>query len=209
MKAYMRNQFDFLGIKTPERRRAVRPLFARAARPAVGDLPGISAELFARTHREYQYVAVDLLDRYPGELPASFLQPAGELITTRSWWDTVDGLATHIVGDLARHHPAAARRRINSWRRSPDIWLRRTAILFQLGYKAETDTALLFDVIRENRTDREFFIRKAIGWALREYSKTDADAVVKFVRREQLDGLARREALKWLKAQGRLKESAT
>lgn len=204
MKRYMRNRFDFLGVKMPVRRTATRPLFRPDRRPDIADLPEITEDLFGRKQREFQYAAVDLLDVYRGELPASFLGLAESLITTKSWWDTVDGLASHLVGDLAARHAAAGRRAINRWRKAGSFWLRRATLIHQLGYKARTDAGLLFEIIRENRPDPEFFIQKAIGWSLRECSKTDADAVVRFVEEEELEGLARREALKWLKAQGQL-----
>ena len=126
-----------------------------------------------------------------------------ELVTTKSWWDTVDGLATHTTGDLVARHPREGARFIKQWRKSPDFWLRRTAILFQLGYKDRTDQELLFDVIRENQDNPEFFLQKAIGWSLREYAKTEPDAVIRFVNDQELQGLARREALRILKAQGK------
>ena len=103
---------------------------------------------------------------------------------------------------MARH-PREGARFIKQWRKSPDFWLRRTAILFQLGYKDRTDQELLFDVIRENQDNPEFFLQKAIGWSLREYAKTEPDAVIRFVNDQELQGLARREALRILKAQGK------
>ena len=121
------------------------------------------------------------------------------LITSKSWWDTVDSLAGHTVGVLVAQHPELAST-MDEWISSEDIWLARTAILHQLGYKAKTDRDRLFAYCLRRAADREFFIRKAIGWALREYSKTDAKAVHAFVRTNAgtLSSLSSKEALKWL-----------
>jgi 3-methyladenine DNA glycosylase AlkD len=121
------------------------------------------------------------------------------LITTKSWWDTVDAIANHNVGQLLRQYPDSRDRTLTPWRQSENIWLRRTAILFQLSYKTATDADLLFAIATENRESSEFFIQKAIGWALREYSKTAPDAVQTFVATAELAPLSQREALKWLK----------
>lgn len=120
------------------------------------------------------------------------------LLITKSWWDTVDFLASHITSALFLNYPQQTLEYITHWRQSENIWLRRTALLFQLKFKHDTDSLLLFDVIRENQENSEFFIQKAIGWALREYSKTDPIAVKKFIVEQNIQGLAKREALKWV-----------
>jgi 3-methyladenine DNA glycosylase AlkD len=128
-----------------------------------------------------------------------FLPVAREFIITRSWWDTVDALATGVVGPLVLRNPELASV-MDEWLASANIWLARTAILHQLRYREHTDSERLFSYCLARSADTEFFIRKAIGWALREYSKTDASAVRQFVAENEhnLSGLSKREALLWL-----------
>jgi len=199
MKQYMRNQFEFLGIKRPQAQILFRQLKAEQGLPGVDQLNGVVRTLWDWPEREYQYLALTLLDKSQKRLTSDFLPLLEFLITTKSWWDTVNPIASHNVGKLLRKYPEIRDRTLTPWRKSDNIWLRRTAILFQLGYKAETDVGLLFAIATENRESSEFFIQKAIGWALREYSKTDPDAVTTFVSTVELTSLSKREALKWLK----------
>ncbi|MDN2480973.1 DNA alkylation repair protein [Vibrio agarivorans] len=198
MKAYMRGQFEFFGIKSGPRREALKPLFSRSDLPCVEHVPEVVQELWALPQREYQLVAIDLLIKQKKRLPESYLTNLEQLITTHSWWDTVDMLATHIASALFIQYPVQTSEYIQRWRESENIWLRRTALLYQLKFKADTDEALLFSLIKENQHDNEFFIQKAIGWVLREYSKTAPTSVINFIEEQGILGLARREALKWL-----------
>lgn len=202
MQAYLRGQFEFYGIQAGPRRAAMKDLFTAHHRPTIDELPAIVNELWEQPEREFQMVAVDLLISLKSQLPPTILPDLEHWITTKSWWDSVDMLATHIVGSLYLHHRATTAQFIQTWRNTDNLWLRRTTLLFQLKYKLNTDTDLLFELIRENNQDRDFFIQKAIGWVLREYSKTDPHLVMDFLDSGQITGLARREALKWLKSQG-------
>lgn len=204
MKAYMRDQFDFLGIQSTPRRAMLKELFTTQYLPELGELAFVVDELWAKPEREYQLVAIDLLIKSKKKLPVEFFEHVERWITTKSWWDTVDMLATHIVGALASLYPDEAQRMLHQWRNSDDIWLRRTTILYQLKYKQQTNVDLLFEIIEENKHDNEFFIQKAIGWSLREYSKTDAAKVIEFIDSANIMGLARREGLKWLHSKGRV-----
>ena len=200
MRRYMREQFDFLGIKTPVRIRLVRDYLSKYADAATKDLSGLALDLWALPYREYQYAALDVLDRHQKRLEAEDIPMLERLITNKSWWDTVDALAARIAGSLLRRNPGVVEPAVSRWRNSDNLWLRRTAILFQLKYKHTTDEELLFEIIRENAGSSEFFLQKAIGWALREYSKTNPRGVQEFVRRESLAALSRREALKWVRS---------
>jgi 3-methyladenine DNA glycosylase AlkD len=142
---------------------------------------------------------VDLLRRHIGVCGAGFLGTARTLITTRPWWDTVDELAVHVVGPLVARFPGLAET-MDDWIADPDVWLVRTAILHQNGYRAATDAQRLFAYCAAQAGHRDFFVRKAIGWALREYARTDPAAVRDFVaeHRAGLSGLSIREALKHL-----------
>lgn len=202
MKRYMRDQFEYLGIKTPQRKELVKNFFHTHGLPPVEALPALALELWQLPYREYQYVAIGFLDRRKRYLTPDHLPLLEWLITTKSWWDTVDGLAANQVSGVLARFPEARDGAIGRWRREENIWLRRTTLLFQLRYKEKTDAELLYALIRENLEDREFFIQKAIGWSLREYSKTDPAAVQQFVAATALSGLARREGLKWMKNKG-------
>jgi 3-methyladenine DNA glycosylase AlkD len=139
-----------------------------------------------------------LLSKFEKQLPAKFIDTLEYLLITKSWWDTVDLIATHAVGTHFKRFPKIREIYLRKWRKSKNIWLRRTAILFQLGYKQETDFELLTGIIGENLGSNEFFINKAIGWALRQYAYTDPKAVKKFVKSTALHPLSRREAMKHL-----------
>jgi len=175
MRAYMRDQFAFLGIPSPKRVALSRTAIAGLPRPTAGDLDAIAHSCWQRDEREYQYFAIWYLRRHIKELPAEFIDTARALIVTRSWWDTVDDLAQNVVGPVVRTHGLATT--MDQWIDEPDLWLARTAILHQTRYKAATDADRLFRYCERRATDSEFFIRKAIGWALREHSRTDPAAV--------------------------------
>ena len=198
MKSYMRDHFEFYGIQSTLRRIAIKPLFTKLQLPQIDLTPNIAEELWTLPEREYQLVAVDLLIKQKMGLDFTMLPVLERLIVTKSWWDTVDFLSSHITGALFLNYPEETSEYIVRWRQSENIWLRRRVILFQLKFKQHTETSLLFEIIRENQTNAKFFIQKAIGWALREYSKTDPIAVRNFIHQQNIQGLAKRESLKWL-----------
>jgi 3-methyladenine DNA glycosylase AlkD len=198
MKKYMREQFEYLGIKTPRRVALLKEFYAQNGLPEVKELASILRDLWALPQREFQYTAVGLLDRLSKKLPPNFIETIQYLIVTKSWWDTVDSIASGTVGAHFKQYPAIRKKYLARWRNSKNMWLRRTAILFQLGYKKETDFDLLCEIVRENLGSSEFFINKAIGWALRQYAYTDPKAVKKFVKETELHPLSRREAMKHL-----------
>ena len=199
MKKYMRDQFEYLGIKTPESVALQKEFYAKNGLPKIAELDTILRDLWMLPHREFQYVAVGLLGRCEGQIPAKFIKTIEYLIVTKSWWDTVDSIAGGAVGVHFLRFPEVRETYLPKWRASDNFWLRRTTILFQLGYKQNTDFDLLCDIIRENLRSKEFFINKAIGWALRQYARTDPKAVKKFVNAtKELSPLSRREAMKHL-----------
>lgn len=194
MSAYMKDQFPFLGIQTRERRSVSLPL----TRAFSGDLLSTAACLWNLPEREYQYVAADLLRHHYRRLSAVDLPGLEALVLQKSWWDTVDGLAVTIGSIVLADKSLAGR--MDELIQSPQMWLRRVALLHQLGWKAETDEQRLFDYCRRCAPEREFFIRKAIGWALRQYARTSPAAVSRFLaeHRSVLSGLSFREAAKHL-----------
>jgi len=198
MAAYMRNQFAYLGIKSPAMKMLHKQFYAEHRLPALDELDPILRELWALPQREFQYAALGLLGMFANKLPPEFTETLEFLNVTKSWWDTVDTIATGILGVHFKRYPKVRNKYLARWRKSDNFWLRRATILFQLGYKKETDFQLLCDIIRENLGSREFFINKAIGWSLRQYTRVDPQGVRNFVAATLLHPLSAREALKWL-----------
>jgi 3-methyladenine DNA glycosylase AlkD len=202
MQAYMRDQFPFLGVMSAGQKDAWKAATAGLPRALPEEVViDAAADLWDRPEREHQYLACTLVNRHAARpsAAATFLPFVGKLVTTKPWWDTVDSLAIHAAGDLARRH-AALRSDMDRWLHGDDLWLARTALLHMNRWRAATDQEWLFAACLARAADTDFFLRKAIGWALREHSKTDARAVVAFVEQHhaELSGLSRREALVWL-----------
>ncbi|MEU4564066.1 DNA alkylation repair protein [Actinoplanes sp. NPDC023936] len=199
MAAYMRDQFPFIGLPAPIRRARARAALTGLRAPDADDLRAVVLACWSRPDREFQQFACDYLAAHVRVPGPPFLDTVAELITTKSWWDTVDTLATHVVAGLVRRHPLLTER-MDEWSRADDMWLVRTAILYQLHYGELTDTSRLFGYCEAQAGHPDFFVRKAIGWALRHYARTDADAVRAFVaaHRDQLSTLSVREATKHL-----------
>jgi 3-methyladenine DNA glycosylase AlkD len=197
MRAYMRDQFPFLGLPTPARRALSRQVLSGVPPADEDELRAIALACWDLPEREYQYFACDLLSRHAARCTPGILPTAEALITTKSWWDTVDALAADVVGAIVLAYPAAVST-MDSWLGSDNLWLTRTALLHQLRYKERTDTDRLFRYCVARAGHRDFFIRKAIGWALRQYAWTDPEPVRGFVaaHRDALSPLSVREALK-------------
>ena len=198
MKKYMRDQFEYLGIKSPQFKVLMKEFISQNGLPPLDQLDEILRELWSLPQREFQYVATSLLSRSEKQIPANFIKTIEYMLTNKSWWDTVDSIAGGAVGVHFRRFPAVREKYLAKWRASENFWLRRTTILFQLNYKQETDFDLLCEIICENLNSREFFINKAIGWALRQYARVDPRAVKKFVKSTPLHPLSAREAMKHL-----------
>lgn len=198
-RAYMRNKFEFYGIPAPVQRKISREATRGLADPTEAELARVAHLCWSRPQREWQYFATGYLRRHVVGASPSFLDRVERLITTKPWWDTVDALAGHTVGTLVAQHVELVTR-MDAWIAADDVWLARTALLHQLHYKDATDRSRLVSYCLARSADKDFFIRKAIGWALREYSKTDEVFVRDFVREhhDTLAPLSRVEALKWL-----------
>lgn len=198
MAAYMRGQFVFYGVATPERRAITSPLQKRIVKELdeVAIL-ALAAALWREPEREYQYAACDLLVAACKTLTPAALPILEQLVTMKSWWDTVDTLATRVIGTLVLREPALVAR-MEELSHHPDLWLRRVAILYQLHWKAKTDCARLLAICLRNSADPDFFIRKAIGWALRQYARTAPATVADWLVRYSFSPLTRREAGKHL-----------
>jgi len=197
MKKYMKDQFEFYGIGTPERRAMMSAHIRAYGLPDWPDMEVISRSLWEMEERECQFTQMDLMNRMIKKLSPVNLPLLEYLITTKSWWDTVDGLAGWFVGELFKRNPELIKPTTGKWMKSGDIWLQRSCLLFQLKYKKDTDLDLLFSFIEALSEHKSFWIRKAIGWILREYSKTDPQTVEDYIDAHPgLSGLSKREALK-------------
>lgn len=189
-KAYMLHQFPFLGVRSPLLKKAVKTYDAAEWRQEI-------SLLWEEPEREFQYAALQLALLHKKEWAAADLELFEKLICSKSWWDTVDTIAPHLAGALFFRFPELLVH-ADRWLLSENLWLRRSAIIFQLRYKEKTDGDRLFKSCAHLGSEKEFFIRKAIGWALREYGKTEPKRVIKFLASASLSPLSVREARKHL-----------
>ncbi|MGG4488401.1 DNA alkylation repair protein [Metabacillus idriensis] len=196
MEKYMRDQFRFFGIKSPERKEITKQFLKQHGRP--DHLSDTVLELWTFEERELLYAAIDLLLLEKKKLKPSDIEWIKHLIITDSWWDTVDLIASNVIGQLVMKHPELRAAYIDKWADSDNLWLQRTAILHQLKYKQKTDESWLYPLIIKHSSSKEFFIQKAIGWALREYSKSNRESVRAFIESTELSTLSRREGSKYL-----------
>lgn len=199
MIKYLKNKFDLYGIKAPLRREIVKPFLAKDKLPDKDDVAQIVNELWEQPQRDLQHFAIELLQKYAKTSTADWIDLYEELITEKSWWDSVDGLAVWIVGAHFKKYPEQIIPYTNRWMASGNMWLQRTCLIFQITYKEETDFELLKSFIIPLTASKEFFIRKAIGWALRQYSRTNPQAVEDFVAMQPMSNLSHREALRLIK----------
>jgi 3-methyladenine DNA glycosylase AlkD len=201
MQAYMKSKMPYLGVASGPLRAVCRATFADLELPDAVTWRGLVLGLWRDArYREERYAAIELAGHRRArpfqDLDA--LPMYEEMIVSGAWWDYVDALATHRLGDLLRSHPRPLKPEMRRWSKSEDMWKRRSAILCQIGFKKDTDLDLLYACIEPSLDSREFFLRKAIGWALRQYAWTDPQEVQRYVavHESRLSPLSRREALK-------------
>lgn len=199
MAAYMKHNFPFLGIQKPLRTALMKEQLSTYLLPEKAQLKSIVHTLYALPEREYQYAAIELLEQAKKELAPGDLPFLRMLIESNSWWDSVDAIAPKLVGHIVMLDRKTTAPILLEWAHSENIWTQRAAILHQLKFKQQTDTEMLASVISLHAESSEFFIQKSIGWALREYAKTDPIWVAGFVSTHTLQPLSRREALKHMK----------
>jgi 3-methyladenine DNA glycosylase AlkD len=204
-QAYMKSEMPYHGVTSPQLRAILRPILGDAAY-RIGERPQWEAavrELWdGATHREERYAATALTGHraYRVWQDPQTVPLYRHLVVTGAWWDHVDELASNRIGPILLAHPDALTAIVRGWAADEDLWLRRTSIISQLTFRERTDTDLLTDTIEPNLPDRSFWIRKAIGWALRQHARTDPEWVRQTVATygDRLSGLSRREALKHL-----------
>lgn len=196
-KAYLKGKFEFFGLKTPIRREVQKPFLQKEFLPNKVEAFKIVKELWKKPEREFHYFGQELIMKYKNKLEEKDLEFIEYLITHNSWWDTVDMIASHLVGSYFKKFPDKKSALMLKWSVNDNMWIRRTSIIFQLKYRENTDFELLSRVIKNNLGSKEFFINKAIGWALRTYSSVDPEKVIDFVEAHPtLSNLSKKEALR-------------
>jgi len=195
-RAYLRDQFLFYGIKTPIRRAIQKPFLVKEYLPPKENLEELIRLLWNRPQREYHYFAQELAQKYTKQFEKKYIQLFEYMITNNSWWDTVDFIAPKLIAAYFEKFPEEREPHVKKWLASNNIWLQRSCIIFQLLSKENMDKEFLAYVINSLLGAKEFFINKAIGWALRDYSRTDPEWVKNFVSKTPLEPLSKREALR-------------
>ena len=200
MQAYMKSTMPYRGVQMPQLRAITRQAFVDHPLATRQAWQSAVLELWrGAKFREERYAAVELISfkRYTEFRTPEVMPMLEEMVVTGAWWDHVDELS-HIIGDLLLAYPKQIRPLMRAWSTDENLWKRRVSIICQVGLKRDTDLKLLYSNIKPNLADRDFFIRKAIGWSLRQYAWTDPDEIARYVREHEarLSGLSRREALK-------------
>ncbi len=198
-KAYMRDQFEFYGIKTPIRRQIQKPFLIKKYLPHKENLENIVKTLWSKPEREYQYFAQELALKYKNQFEKQDIDLFEFMVLNKSWWDTIDFIAPKLIGEYFKTYPEQRKIYVEKWIASENIWLQRSSIIFQLNDKEEIDTDFLSFVINSLLGSDEFFINKAIGWILRNYSRVNPNWVVAFTNKTKLDKLSNYEALRLIK----------
>jgi 3-methyladenine DNA glycosylase AlkD len=194
-EAYMRHRFKFFGVKSPDRTAISGAFHREFGLPAGVSLDDLVVFLWDCSYRELHYHALFVAERLIRRQGEAFIYTLEGLIVRNSWWDTVDWLAK-LVGIHFKRFPGQVLPITESWMASGDMWLQRVCLIFQLGYGVETDQDLLFRYVKVVSRSREFFLQKGAGWALRQYSKTNPEAVRAFIAATELSALTRREGLR-------------
>lgn len=205
MQAYMKSSMPYRGLKTADLRLICRQVFDAYPLDGFDEWQDTVLDLWRTAeYREDRYAAIELTGhrRYQEHQTPAAVPLYEEIVTAGAWWDYVDPVAIKRLGPMLRAHREAMTPSVRAWARDPHLWKRRAAIICQAGAKTETDVDLLRECIEANLGDRDFFIRKGIGWALREHGKVDPDQVGRYVAAlgDRLSGLSRREALKYVQA---------
>jgi len=201
MQAYMKSAMPYYGVPTPVLRALCKAAFADVQFATAEEWQSQVLTIWRGARfREERYAAIGLTGQkqfQPFQTPSA-VKMYEEMIVTGAWWDYVDSIASNRIGPILRDYPAPMGKKMLAWRKSADMWKRRTSIICQLGFKTETDLDLLYACIEPSLGSKEFFLNKAIGWALRQYARTDPTEIRRYVERNRarLSALSTREALK-------------
>ena len=198
MIRYMKNNFPFYGIGKPQRATLQKSFIAACKSQQSSDLIPLVHQLWNLPEREYQYTCLDMLDAARRHADDAMFKVYIGLVTNKSWWDTVDLLASNLIGGYCMHKHSQYKAMFIEYSKHENIWLNRLSLLHQLKYKHRTDEQLLINCISNCKHKKEFFVQKAIGWALRQHSRVNPSFVKYYCEKHPLSNLARREALKLL-----------
>lgn len=196
MSAYMKNHFEFLGIKKPIRAEILKPYFVEIKKLSSEEILLLAKEFWNLPEREYHYTSIEILVKAKKKWTTEYFDFFEFMITDKSWWDSVDTIATKLIGEYILQNRKKLEYKMSEYSADANMWRRRTSIIYQLFYRDECNLEYLFSNILMNKNDPEFFIQKAIGWSLRQISEVHPDIVIDFVEENQIKGLARREALR-------------
>jgi len=199
MSAYMKNKFVFFGIPAPKRKEIVHSELKTLELKDSNELHTLLSDLWDKPEREWHYTAMIIAERYKKLWNKDSIRVFEEMLIHASWWDTVDTISSHCIGPFFQKYPELKKEYLYQWENSSNMWLKRVCIIHQLTYKQGTDTDYLEKIIFMNQDSKEFFIQKAIGWALRQYAKVNPNWVNNFVYSNTLKPLSSREALKNIK----------
>lgn len=197
MKNYMKGKFEFFGIKATERRELLKSIYKQHENEIKSNPKTVIKQLYNLPQREFHMCAIELaykhLNKKWDKEDIDFIE---YLLTTNSWWDSVDYIAKQLLGGYLLIHPIETDKVISAFSNSNNLWLNRSSIIYQLGYKSKTNEAILFAQCLKFKNSEEFFIQKAIGWALREYAKVNPNSVLIFVNSAGLKNLSHKEAIR-------------
>ena len=197
--AYMRNKFPFYGLNAQKRKEIQKEFFIQLNKIPIANRWDFVFECWEKEERDWQYFAIDWMNSWNKKTyTKEDIFQLEKLIIQKSWWDSVDAIASNILGKWIKVFPKEFEVVLNEWRADDNFWLHRSSLIYQLKYKNEVDTKLLQDLIHQYKSNNEFFIQKAIGWSLRQLSKSNPERVKEILNQEEIKGLALREASKYL-----------
>lgn len=200
MQQYMKTEMPFYGVQAGKRQEIFKPLAKKYPPGSFEEYTEVIEQLWNKKHREEKYFAIMFARRFKKYQLIEALPTYTKMIQEGAWWDFVDDIASNLIGVLLEKYPVEMNEQLNLWIEHENIWLRRTAILAQLKFKQKTNKEMLFSLCRKCIAEESFWIRKAIGWALREYSKSNPDAVKRFIdkNRHEISALTLKEATKYI-----------
>jgi len=200
MQKYMKSSLPYYGIKLPLQRKINRELFKLHPVKSFDEYVVVIRKLWDASYREERYAAIAVAEHFRPFITMEALPTYRMMIETGAWWDLVDGIAAHLIGELLCKHPVEMKIILKEWIKDSDLWIRRSAILAQLRFKTDTDSELLFEFCAKCLQEQSFWIRKAVGWSLRDYSKVAPEKVRAFVEeyRKNMSGVTLREARKYI-----------
>lgn len=196
MGAYMKNKFSFYGVQAPLRREILKNYLPEIKKMPIKEISSLVNQLWDKSQRELNYISIDILEKTYKNWDEKIIETFEYMSKNNQWWDSIDPISSKLIGKYFLLFPQSKKQKVKEYSQSNDFWLNRIAILFQLGYGESTDKELLFSIIKKHTVSDEFFIQKSIGWALRQYSYKNKEAVIDFIENNSLKPLSKREGLK-------------